>query len=66
MISAFLARPLSISAALLRAELSGRHIKGLTTGALRSRGKMVMTKQDDKDNEEEKFNATKVIQDFFF
>lgn len=59
MISAILARTLNISAALLRAELSGRHIKGLTISALRSSRKMVMTKQDNKDDEEEKFNAIK-------
>lgn len=61
---ALLAGTLSISAVLLSAELSGRHIKWLTTGALRSSRERIMTKQDNDDDEEEEFGAIKITHDF--
>ena len=44
MTPAFLAGTLSMSAMLLRAALSGRHIKELTVGALMSNRKMIRAK----------------------
>lgn len=61
MIPVFPARTLSISAALL---LSARYIKVLTISAQRSHRKLIMTKQDNNEEEEE-YNAIKITWDFF-